>query len=197
MIFQIAATPGFLQTLLDYGLLDAVLPFLLIFAIVFGILQQIKIFRLDSDKPNKAINGTLAMLIAAMVVGPHVLGLWPPGADPVLMIMDILPEATVLLVAIFLVVLLLGLSGGAMPSAMTWIVGLVALALLAFTIIMAILPGFFFPALEFLRDPGVQAAIIIILIVGLVIFFVFREPEEQTTHKSLKEKLEGLLGPIK
>lgn len=51
----------FFSILEQYGLFSYVLPFLLIFAVVFGILTRTKIF-----KDNKAINGVLALTIALL-----------------------------------------------------------------------------------------------------------------------------------
>ena len=47
----------------QYGFFSYLLPFLLIFALVFGILTQIKIF-----KDNKAINGIIALAVGLMAL---------------------------------------------------------------------------------------------------------------------------------
>lgn len=191
MIFQFTAAPGFVQTLVDWGFLDAVLPFLLIFAIIFGVLQQVGLFR-RGDKPNKQINGILAMVIAAMIVGPHVMGYYPPGQDPINMINQFLPQSAVLLVAILLTIMLLGLSGVSLPTPFLWVIALVALGFMIFTILMAVIPGFF-PTFDFLRDPGVQAVLVIVLTIGLVGFFLFREPSE-AGDRNFRQWLSDWLG---
>jgi hypothetical protein len=49
------------------GFFSYVLPFLLIFALVFGILSRIKIFSgKNKDEPNNAVNGILSFVIALM-----------------------------------------------------------------------------------------------------------------------------------
>jgi len=45
----------------DYGVFDFVLPFLLIFALVFGILDRMALF-----KDNKPVNGIIALTVALM-----------------------------------------------------------------------------------------------------------------------------------
>lgn len=52
---------GFLLRLEELGFFDYLLPFLIIFAMVFGILTRIKIF-----EDNKAINGVIALSVGLM-----------------------------------------------------------------------------------------------------------------------------------
>ena len=60
--------PGFLTSLESYGLLDALLPFLLIFTVIFAIMQKTKF--LGEGKKN--FNVVIALVIALIVVLPHV-----------------------------------------------------------------------------------------------------------------------------
>jgi hypothetical protein len=49
------------------GFFSYVLPFLLIFALIFGILSRLRIFtRKEEGKPNNAINAILAFVVALM-----------------------------------------------------------------------------------------------------------------------------------
>jgi len=166
---------GVFQMLVDWGFVDAILPFILIFVLIFAILQKVGMFKTDATTPDRRINGILAMVIAAMVVVPHIVGLYPQGSDPIVMINQFLPGTAVLLVAILAVILLLGLAGAEIPSTFQWVIALVAIGILLFTILMSVVPGFF-PYFDFLRDPSMQALLIILLIMGLVGFFVIREP---------------------
>ncbi|MBI5073475.1 hypothetical protein HZA99_06685, partial [Candidatus Woesearchaeota archaeon] len=56
------------RTMESYGLTDALLPFLLIFTILFAMLQKTKI--LGAGKKN--FNVMVSFIIAAMVVIPHI-----------------------------------------------------------------------------------------------------------------------------
>ena len=60
---------GFLQ---DFGFFDVILPFLLVFTIVFGILEKTKIFGVekvgDKEYPKKSINSMIAFTIAFFVI---------------------------------------------------------------------------------------------------------------------------------
>ena len=192
MVAYSGAGGNFFQVLYQWGFLDAILPFLLIFIIIFAVLQKIGLFKTEGDKSDKRINGILALVIAAMVVFPHVLNLWTdPASDPVNVINKILPVASALLVAVLLVIVLLGLAGGTIPNAMAWLVALVALILLVFVILSAIFPEII-PALlrwQFLQSPANQAALIILGIMALVVYFVMREPSDKgfSLNKWLKD----------
>ena len=59
--------PDFLVQLEQFGLLDAVLPFILIFAIVFTVSKRSKILG-----DNKSVHMLLALSIALLVVIPHI-----------------------------------------------------------------------------------------------------------------------------
>lgn len=168
---------GVFQTLVDWGLIDAILPFVLIFVLIFAILQKIKIFHEEGNKEkgDRKLNGILALVIAAMVVIPHVVQLYPPEQDPINIINQFLPSTAVVLIAILAVILLLGLAGAEVPSLMQWAIALVALGFLVVMILMAVIPGFF-PTFYWLQDPSIQALVIILLIMGLVGWFIIREP---------------------
>ena len=199
MLFQFAPYPsgggsalqGLFQSLVDWGFVDAFLPFLLLFVLLFGILQKVEIFK-EGDKPNRRINGILSFIIAAMVVVPHIIGAYPPGSDPIDIINQFLPSTAVVLLAILCVILLLGLAGGEIPSLLLWAIALVALGFLIVMMLMAMIPGFL-PTFDFLRDPSIQALIIILLVMGLVGFFVIRE--EPTEGKGFGDWLKRWMGP--
>jgi len=181
MLFQYTsysgAGRGFWQVLIDWGFVDALLPFLLIFVLIFGILQKIALFK-EGDNPNKKINGILSMIIAAMVVVPHITGLYPPQSDPINLINQFLPSAAVILLAVLCVIILLGLAGGQIPSLFVWAIALVSVGILVIVILKAIIPGFF-PMLRFLQDPAMQALIVVLLVIGLIGFFIIRDDTDR------------------
>lgn len=98
---------SFVRTLDSWGLTDVLLPFLLIFVIIFAILQKTKI--LGEDKKN--LNVIVSMVVGLLVVIPHVTGRFPPGADPVLIINEALPQVSIVLVAIIFLLILVGVFG--------------------------------------------------------------------------------------
>ena len=191
-----SAIQSLFQALVDWGFIDALLPFLLLFTVIFGILQKIALFHTGEGaekKADKRINAVLGFIIAAMVVVPHIIGAYPPGQDPIDIINQFLPSTAIILLAVLCVILLLGLAGGEIPSFMLWTVALVALGFLIVMIFMAITPGFW-PTFNFLRDPSIQALIIILLVMGLVGFFVIREPKPD--DKGFTDWLKHMFGKI-
>jgi len=94
-------------TLDRWRVADVLLPFLLIFVIVYAILQKTRI--LGEDKKN--LNVVVALIFGLLVVVPHVTGGFPPNADPVVIIKDALPQVSIVLVAVILLLILIGAFG--------------------------------------------------------------------------------------
>lgn len=187
MLFQVAAgSQQLFRTLQAWGFVDALLPFLLLFVLVFAVLQKIGLFK-ERGEPDRKINGIIAFVLAALVVVPHITRTYPPGADPVVMILQILPSSAILLLAILLVVLMVGFVGGStsLPTAVISLVLWAALIILGVVVAGAAFPGFTENVLRL--DPSTQALIITLLVMGLVIWFVARSPERE--KKSFGEQL--------
>ena len=53
-----------IEFLSDFGFFDVILPFLLVFTIVFGVLEKTAIFGKENGKPKKNINSMVAFVIA-------------------------------------------------------------------------------------------------------------------------------------
>ena len=63
---------GTIEFLQDFGLFDVVLPFLLIFAIIFAILEKTLILGKESDGgPKKNLNSIVALVIALLFVSAN------------------------------------------------------------------------------------------------------------------------------
>lgn len=189
MLFQVAAgnIQGIFQTLQSWGFADALLPFILIFVIIFAILQKIELFQ-EGGKPDRKINGIISFTIAALVVIPHITRMYPPETDPITIIQSFLPSTAILILAIFMVLLLLGIIGANLDSTLVKTVGLIALILLAFVIIKSAFPHF---APRWTLDPNTQALLVTLITMGLVGWFIIREPEKK---KSWGERMEELFG---
>src|SRR3989344_3012739 len=114
--YQHYSSGGQIQGVLSYfqswGIVDALLPFLLLFALMFAILQKIQLFTGAGNKPDKKIHGLISLTIAALVVLPHITGTYPdPRIDPINIINQFLPSAAILLLVILMVMLLTGVVG--------------------------------------------------------------------------------------
>ncbi len=189
---------GFMRTLDNWGLTEVLLPFLLIFTIIFAIFQKTKI--LGEDKKN--LNVIVAIVVGLLVVVPHVTGRFPPNADPVLIINDALPQVSIVLVAVIFLLILIGVFGQdyvflgvTMPG---WI------TLVSFVIIVLIFGGSagwwqgdFGNTLEnFFGTEGV-AVFIMIVTFGIIIAWITsesKEKEERTVLNRLGMDFSKLFG---
>ena len=177
------ATTNFVQlfrTLESYGLTDALLPFLLIFTIMFAMLQKTRI--LGAGKKN--FNVMVAFIVAAMVVIPHITGSYPGRYDLVNILNQALPDVSIVVVAVVMALLLIGLFGGEAK----WMGGSLSggVALVAFGIIVY----FFGGAAGWWRNITIKwwgqdsiTLVIVILVFAIVIWYVTKEdsPADQAS----------------
>jgi len=183
MLFQFPLTqPGgqlqsVMYTLQQWGLLDAFLPFLLFFAIIFATMQKIKLFvGADGTKPDRKMNGVISFAIAAMVVVPHITRSYPPEMDPVMITLTILPSAGLLLLVLFLVLILLGLAGKDLPFPGSMATGLIFLIIFGAVVVGAIWPTIIPSWLRF--DPNLTALVITLLAFAGIVWFITSEEGE-------------------
>ncbi|MEM4253805.1 MAG: hypothetical protein QXR48_00240 [Candidatus Woesearchaeota archaeon] len=169
---------------LDYwGVRDIILPFILIFTIFFAVLQKINLFGTGSKK----YNIVLSLAIALLVVIPHATGFYPPQADVVNIINDSIPEVALLVVVVVLLLFMVGLAGGEVPkkTGLTSVIALAAMALIILIFVNAWTP---IPILQYI-DPSIQALIVILLVFGIIIWFVTKPEAPPPGAKGLKEWL--------
>lgn len=125
----------FVRILDSWGLTDVMLPFLLIFVIIFALMAKTRVLGEDKKKYNLVV----ALVIGLLVVIPHVLDYYPPGGDVVEIMNNALPQVSIIAVAVIMLLILIGLFGGEakwMGSSLSgWI------AILAFIIILIIFGG--------------------------------------------------------
>lgn len=115
----------FLITLNNYGLTDVILPFLLVFTIIFAVMEKTKPLG-----TKKNFNVIIALVISLLVVVPHVTGGYPGDYDVVNVINGALPNIALALVAVVALLILIGMFGGeaAWKGPVTgWVVILAAL----------------------------------------------------------------------
>ncbi len=156
------------------GIFDVLIPFLLVFAIVFALLEKIKIFGAESKK----INIVIAIAFGLFFIAPH-LGLIPvsPEKDPVNIIMHATPSVGVILVAIISILILLGIwSKGELnvTANSTLATIIVIFSFLVVIYLFGQAAGWFKPEwfrwLSFLKNPGVLTTILGLgsLVVGIL-----------------------------
>ncbi len=166
-----------LYTLESYGLSDVILPFILIFTVVFAIMQKVKPLG-DEKGRYKQFNVVISLVMAFAVVIPHVMGYYPANADVVVIINKALPQVSIILVAVLMVLLIVGLFGGKAEwgsSLSGWI------AFFAFLIVVYIFgraAGWFYylPSwLYWLDNPDTQAMLLVVGAFALVIWFITKD----------------------
>ena len=98
----------FIQILESWGLSDVLLPFLLIFVVIFAILQKTKIL----GEGKKRFNAIFSLAVALLVVIPHVLGTYPENGDIVEMLKSAIPNVSIIVIAIIMLLVIIGVLGG-------------------------------------------------------------------------------------
>jgi hypothetical protein len=167
---------------LDYwGVRDIILPFILIFTIFFAVLEKIHLF----GPKDKKYNVVLSLAVALLVIIPHATGMYPAEADVVNIINDSIPEVALLAIVVVLLLFMVGLTGGTVPqkTGLTSLLAIAAMAILVMIFVNAMTPV---PILQYI-DPSIQALIVILLIFGLIIWFVTKE--EPAQKKGIREWL--------
>jgi len=176
------------QRLLELGLLDLILPFMLVFVVVFAILQKSHILG-DPLTEGKKFNIIVALVMGLLVVLPHVayggapndaeLTLTTAGGthfpDVVDIINNSLPSISVWIIAILMVMLLLGMLGGKIDLPGSPFGNWVMLAAIVIVFYVFALSANWFETpgwLGWLDDRTNQAVLLILLVFGIVIAYV-------------------------
>ena len=178
------------ETLVSYfqtfGVLDFILPFILVFTIVYAVLLKTKIL---GDKKN--FNIVIALILGLLFVVPHILGTYPLGYDPVAVLNETLPSISLVAVAAIMLLILLGIFGTEFLAPAKSIVALVAVIFVVYI---------FGASLIFWRGPydifywwttETTELLLIILVFGLIVWFVTKEPG---SHRSLGDRIDDVSG---
>lgn len=183
MVDSIFGFSRLFESLESLGLMDSLLPFLLIFTIVFAVLQKTQIL----GKGKKNFNVIIALIVGLSVVIPHVMGTYPSGFDVVEIINMMLPQVSLILVAILLLLLLVGIFAGA-STIPAWI------AIICFLFILFIFLGSteWLYGLDWLYDLfGTEAVslLVIILVFGIIVWFITSESKGESMLSGLDKWL--------
>ncbi len=153
----------------NLGLTDVLLPFLLVFAISYAILENVGMFS------KKNINVIISLVMGLLVVIPHVTGNFNTY-DPVEIINQALPSISLFVIAIVMFFILAG-AFGAEPGLASTGRNLVAIfAILVVGYIFGQAAGWWgdhLPSwLDFLNDSSTQALLVVVLVFGLIITYI-------------------------
>ncbi|MBN2421322.1 hypothetical protein JXB27_03530 [Candidatus Woesearchaeota archaeon] len=160
------------------GFTDVFLPFILIYTIVFAILQKIQLF---GEGKSRRFNAIISLALAIGVIIPHSLNQYPPGTDVVEILNSALPNMSLLIIAIVFILIIIGMFGGQTKWGENMVGGFVTvLALAAVAIIFGGAAGWWEPNgwLSFLSDPDIQAVLLIIAVFWIIISMVTKEEKE-------------------
>jgi len=164
------------ELLQDFGFFDVILPFLLVFTIVFGILEKTKIFGIekigDREYSRKNVNAMVAFVFGFFVIA---------AKEIVAAFQESIPIVSLVLVAVVSFLMLVGsfvsgekefsfltlFEGWKAPVAGVFVIAIVAIFFHSF--------GWLEPIYEYINGKGKDFFIINVFlgIVGGVIYFVF------------------------
>lgn len=175
---------GYFQT---YGVMDFLLPFILVFTIVFAVMQKTKLL---GDKKN--YNVIIALVLALLFVVPHITGSYPLGYDPVQVMNESLPSISLVAVAAIMILLLMGIFSTTFSQRAAPLIAIVSIAFVIYI---------FGASLNLWRGPydifywwtaEVTELVIVILIFGLIVWFITKEPGAETPGKGLLEGIKNM-----
>ncbi len=109
----------FVEIINSWGLRDVMLPFLLVFVIFFAILAKTRVLGEDKRKWNLVV----ALVIALLVVIPHVLDRYPENFNPVEIMNEALPNLSIIIVAALAALLIIGAFGGQVTQKPAYLTG--------------------------------------------------------------------------
>ena len=184
----------------NLGVLDVIVPFILVFTIVFAVLQKTKILGVDDNKkPRKNFNVVIALVMSLAVIIPHVMGTYPYGFDVVDTINNALPNVSLVLIAVIMMLLIIGVFGGEVNIAGSSLSGWAVLFSIVATIFIFVTAGGWWwfdlpPWLNFLDNTDTQALVVVILVFALVIYFITKE-DKPKEKPSWMEQLGKVMSP--
>lgn len=195
---------GIFYRLADWGLFDIILPFILVFAIVFAVLQKTKIL----GEKSKNFNTVIALVMGMSVVVPHILygsscsytsGSACPRLsngmiDPVNVINSALPNVSIIMIAVLMVLLIFGIWGTKVKLGSNSLSGIIAL--FSFVSVIYIfgssagwwhLPDWASPWLS----EDTKALIVTILVFAIIIWWITKEDDKDNKREDAFGKFFG------
>jgi len=166
---------NFIEALQNLGIVDVILPFILVFTIVFAVLQRTELL----GKGKKNFNVIIALVVALSVVIPHVLGTYPSGYDVVEIMNASLPQVALLTIAFLMLMILAGLVGlDIREHSLSGL--LVIISIVAILAIFGGAAGLWESGwlYDFFSEETI-ALVIMVLVFGLIIWFITREESRE------------------
>jgi len=179
----------FIVRLDQWGVMDVFVPFILVFTLVFAVLQKSKI--LGKDEERRKFNVIVALVLALAVIIPHITDTYPAGADIVDMINSALPNVALVIIAVVMLLVMIGVWGNDINIKDSPLAGFaVIISFIAVIIIFGGSAGWWggdWPVwLNWLGNPDAQIIVVGLLVFGIIIWFVTAEPKERNKDDFLK-----------
>ena len=181
----------FVSILRDFGVLDFLLPFILVFTIIFAVLQKTEVLG-----KKKNFNVIIALVMGLLFVVPHILDIYPLGYDPVAVLNQTLPSISLVAVAAVMVLVLMGLFGTGFAATGKSLIGLISLVFIVYI---------FGAALNLWSGPydifywwttDITELVIVLLVFGLVVWFITKEPSDKVSAKEFGKGVEDFMGRL-
>ena len=171
---------SWVNVLQQYGVLDFLLPFLLVFTIIYAVLSKTKIL---GGEEKKQFNIIVALVLALLFVVPHMLGTYPLGYDPVAVLNATLPSISLVAVAAIMLLLLMGVFGTDFSKTAAPFIAVIAILFVIYI---------FGASLNVWRGPydifywwttDVTELLIVLIVFGLIVYFITKEPTKTSGNR--------------
>ncbi len=183
---EVSAFRNVLNFFVDLGIYDVILPFLLVFSIVFAIMDKTRVLGYETidnkQYPKKSINAIVAFAVAFFVVGSAYL---------VEAIIKVSSQVVILMLALVLFMALIGVfmeqtdKGVSLPKG-PWQTGFMIACLIGIVLIFFNALGWLDSVYNFLKghwsNELVASVILLLTIVG-VMAFVVKGPKDSSSAK--------------
>ncbi|MBS3166393.1 hypothetical protein J4444_04685 [Candidatus Woesearchaeota archaeon] len=174
---------SWVNVLQQYGVLDFLLPFLLVFTIIYAVLSKTKIL---GGEEKKQFNIIVALVLALLFVVPHMLGTYPLGYDPVAVLNATLPSISLVAVAAIMLLLLMGVFGTDFSKTAAPFIAVIAILFVIYI---------FGASLNVWRGPydifywwttDVTELLIVLIVFGLIVYFITKEPTKTSGNRVME-----------
>jgi len=176
----------------NMGVFDVLIPFILIFTIIYAILQKVHIFgaaaTATTPDTGKKYNLVIALVISLIAIVPHITGTYPQNFDIVNMMNSALPQIALVLIGVLLLMIFMGFVGGKqeLGSGFMTLIALIGVLAIVLIFARALYPESTPWWLSFLDNPSLQMFIVVAVVFGLIVWFVTKEPRATGGEKFLE-----------
>ncbi|MAG45213.1 MAG: hypothetical protein CMH63_00365 [Nanoarchaeota archaeon] len=164
----------------DAGVFDVLLPFLLVFAVIFAVLQKIELF--GKDNKGKKVDGVVSLIMAAFLVSQTEL---------VTILQGFLPRISMAIVVLLMLLLVVGVftRNSDWQKGMLLVGVLVSIGLVLWAIGAA--AGWDVPFVDSITDQDI-AVLLMVGVFILVIYLIVKEPGDSSGGGGLDKVLNAI-----